>query len=131
MTKKIVCMRSIESFFPFFFLTPEFLYFCLAFYNSIILFKRVNVNDFLSMTILSPVCLNLSASESLHKKARINTDNRDKAGETSMPYFIYFSYHTGCYCFFPFVPFSILKALMQKKWIARLTEKTEKHFVFE
>ena len=48
------------------FLDPEFLYLCLAFYKSIVLLKRVNVNDFVSMTILGPVCLNLSASESLH-----------------------------------------------------------------
>ena len=50
------------------FLDPEFLYLCLAFYNSIVLLKRVNVNDFVSMTILGPVCLNLLARESLHKK---------------------------------------------------------------
>lgn len=55
MTKQIVCMLSIESFFRCFPKFPEFLYLCLAFYKSIVLLKRVNVNDYL-------------ARESLHKK---------------------------------------------------------------
>ena len=69
------------------------------------------MNDFVSMTILGPVCLNLSASESLITLKGIN---RGKADKTSMHLFYVLHFSHCLLPLFSFRSFSILKALMQK-----------------